>query len=256
MIWVVQENLFNEKEYRRFLQIIEKSGIEYRTVKVIPFSHEMIPAIEYEGKKVAYGSTTLMKIVLKEGWDPGCYFNENFDARKWSPAYGKDMLNSDAVFCKFKDVPLDYEEIFIRPCEDLKLFTGEVTSRDKFKEWQERVLTMDSESTLTKETYVAVSMPKKINREYRFFVVDGEIVTGSLYKIGRTVTTSIAVEPAALKFAQRMVRKWSPHKVFVIDVAHTPEGYKVIEINCANGAGFYSCDVSKLVQAIYVLETR
>jgi len=47
-----------------------------------------------------------------------------------------------------------------------------------------------------------------------------------------------------------MVDMWQPADAFVLDIALTHNGYKVLEVNCLNSAGFYAADVSKLVQAI------
>ena len=133
MIWVVQENLWKEKEYREFLCIIERSGIEYKSVTIIPFSHEITPIITYPGKKIAYGSTTLMKYTIKEKWDPGCYYNEYFDMRHLLKNYKEHMLSNGATICKFKDVDYNLPEFFIRTCEELKQYTGEVIKKINFK---------------------------------------------------------------------------------------------------------------------------
>ena len=256
MLWVIQHNLWSEPEYRNFVGIMKKSEIPHQCVTVIPFSHELTPAVDYPGRKIAYGSTTLMKLTIKEKWDPGCYYNENFDYRAWSKEYGKDLLNHDATVCKFKEVKMDADEFFIRPCKDLKEFTGALIKKKDFEEWKDHTLKMDSESSLTGETFVSYAPAKQIYKEYRFFIVDYKVCTYSLYRLNGTLVQDLPVEDEAVTFVQKMINKWSPHKVFVLDVALTPNGYKVIEINCANSSGFYKCDVSKLVQTIYKMETE
>jgi len=47
-----------------------------------------------------------------------------------------------------------------------------------------------------------------------------------------------------------MVDRWQPAEAFVIDIAKTYDGLKVIEINNFNSSGFYSCDVYKIVDSI------
>jgi hypothetical protein len=255
MLWVVQKNLFYEKEYNTFTDTIVKSGVPYQPVTVIPFSHEMIPIVEYQGKKVAYGSTTMMRITIKDGWNPGCYYDEEkFNAKVWLREYGVNCLNNDAVICQLKDVPEDMSAFFIRPCDDLKLFTGAVMNKEDFLDWKNRIVNADSVMTVTGDTWVYFAELKLILREYRFFVVDGKIVTGSTYKIGTRVTYDLPVEQGAQDFAMCMISIWQPHRVFVIDIAETPAGYRVVEINCANSAGFYNCDMSKFVQAVNELE--
>lgn len=51
-------------------------------------------------------------------------------------------------------------------------------------------------------------------------------------------------------FAQQMIDIWCPSRGFVIDVALTDDGYKMVEINGLNSAGFYAIDVQKLIEAI------
>jgi hypothetical protein len=144
--------------------------------------------------------------------------------------------------------------MFIRPCDDLKLFSGTMMNPGEFDAWKERIMNSDSVMTVTGETWVYVAKPKTILREYRFYVVNGKVITGSLYKLGDRITHDLPVEHGAWDFAERMINTWSPHRVFVIDIAETSKGYKVIEINCANSAGFYKCDMSKFVQAVNELE--
>ena len=261
MLWIIQKNLWSEPEYLDFVDILNRSEIPHQSVKVIPFSHDdpsygMIPKVVYPGRKIAYGSTTMMRYAIKEKWDPGCYYNEDFNYKSWYKAYGNNLLNHDAVVCKFKDVKTNLDEFFIRPCKDLKEFTGELIAKERFEEWKDRVLNMDSESTLCGDTEVSYAPPKKIYKEYRFFIVDYNVCTYSLYRLNGALVQNLPVEPEAVKFAQKMADKWSPEKVFALDVALTPDGYKVIEINCANGAGFYSCDISKLVQTIWSMENN
>jgi len=255
MIWVIQQNLWSEPEYRKFIDIMNRSGIPTQSVEVRPFSHEIIPKVEYEGKKIAYGSTTMMKVTIQEKWNPGCYYNEKFDFRYWVDGYKDDLLNYDGTVCQFKDVPTNLEDIFIRPCADLKEFTGLLINKKDFAEWKDLVLNLDSESTLNEDTWVTYASPKEIYKEYRFFIVDNKICTYSTYRINGWLDTKLPVEDDAIEFVQKMIDKWSPHKVFVLDVALTSKGYKVIEINCVNSSGFYNCDISKLVQTIWEMES-
>ena len=52
------------------------------------------------------------------------------------------------------------------------------------------------------------------------------------------------------RFASKMINRWSPADAFVVDIADTAEGPKVIEINTINFAGFYKADVQKIIVAI------
>ena len=99
--------------------------------------------------------------------------------------------------------------------------------------------------------YLCCTSPgKRIYREYRFFVVNGKVVTGSQYRVGLRVFSTECNEKDVIRYAQKMVDLWSPDVGYVLDIADTPEGFKVIEVNCLNASGFYACDMGKVVFAL------
>ena len=44
-----------------------------------------------------------------------------------------------------------------------------------------------------------------------------------------------------------MVDIYQPAEAFVIDVCLVEDDWKIVEINCINAAGFYLCDIQKLI---------
>ena len=252
MFWVIQENLYKEEAFLDLINAVEKYGAPYEIVKVVPFSHELIPDINPTGKIVVMGATTMIGIAKERNWHYGAFYNDNFDHRAWAAAYGTELLNNDAEVCMFKDVNPSYSPFFIRPAADRKTFTGEVIDKANFDLWLKQTEgATDGYSTLRPETLVITAPPKAIHREWRFFVVNGKVITGSLYKLGSRVIHLPALhdEDAAL-YAQKMVDVWQPDIAFVIDVALTDNDFKVIEINCLNSAGFYKSNVNLIVEAL------
>ncbi len=253
-MWVVQNNLYNESEYERMLEALERFGIEHIEIKVVPFVHDLVPEVVIDpGKNVlVMGTTTLVKIAKKRGWI--AFFNDNFDHDVWVKNYGRDMLNFDAKRIRFDEVVTHgLENFFIRPAKDNKIFTGKLYSIDEFKEWSEKILSSDFQSgftTLRPDTEVVIASPKKILQEYRLFIVDGKIVTSSLYKIGSTPRYDSVVDEDVLSFGSYVISKWVPDEAFVLDVARVEDGLKIVEINCINNSGLYACDSYKLVQAL------
>jgi hypothetical protein len=82
-------------------------------------------------------------------------------------------------------------------------------------------------------------------------VVDGQIVTYSLYKDGSRVVHRHEIDGDALDFGQRMVDINPGYsQAYVIDICRTEEGLKLLETNCLNAAGFYAADLVKLARAI------
>lgn len=247
MQWVIQNNLFNERGITDLLSVLEYQRRNVTLVEVIPFSHELVPVPEVQNPIVVMGSTTLVKIAQTYGWAPGVWFNDNFRFEAWFRHYGQDLLNADSVVCRFEDVAFE-GSVFIRPCEDLKQFAGSIVDDDEFSKWREKVLAYGD--TLNADTMVTYAPVKTIYSEYRFFVVKGEVVTGSRYKLGNRVLPSPDVDPEVLVYVKRMVQQWQPDEAFVIDIAMTDAGPKVIEINNLNSSGFYAIDVGTLISSI------
>ena len=253
MHWIIQENLYKEVAFIDLLQAVEKCGAPYNVVKVVPFSHDLIPEPEITGQIVVMGATTMIGIAKERGWSPGAFYNSNFDHAVWVKNMGDELLNYEAEICRFADINPTYNPFFVRPSEDRKIFSGQIIDKANFEVWKRSTeqVNYSGYSTLTPDTMVVVSPLKVIHGEWRFFVVDGIIVTGSLYKRGdRVIHLPLIHGEDAEVYATSMVEKWQPDRAFVIDVALTDSGYKVIEYNCLNSAGFYKSDVDRIVFAI------
>lgn len=250
MHWVVQNNLFNERGFHALLAVLEHGGIPHTLVKVIPFGGGIEPHVDVPGPVVVMGSLSLTRYARERGWVPGAFLNDNFDFRVWQRHLGEHLLNADARVYRFADVPAQPGPFFLRPCLDDKAFSGLVTTWEEFATWREQVLPLEEGATVTADTWVAVSEPKSIQREYRMVVVDGRVVTGTRYKLGERVMGSAEVEPEVYAFTQRMADRWSPDRAYVLDVFMHADALYVGEINNLNSVGFYAYDVGKMVAAL------
>jgi hypothetical protein len=255
MFWVIQENISNEEAYNSFVQALNDLALPYTVVKVVPFSRELIPDVNPTNPVVAWGSVSMENIAYDKGWNPGTFFNDNFDQRIWTSVYGDDMLNADVEFHEFCKIPAFEGTRFIRPVEDKKVFAGMVVHGEEIADWKVAILRYsDGYTTLRPETMVGVSGVKEIAMEWRFFVVNGKVITGSRYRQwGLSDYRRLEETIGPWEFAQKMVDKWQPAKAFVLDVAspaRTPYEYKVIEINCINAAGFYCADMRAVIEAV------
>lgn len=245
--WVVQDRMSED-----LIQALSELNQDYDVVTVIPFANEIIPDVNYEFTLpvIAMGSDSLLRLAKNKNWVPGAFTNDNFDVRIWLGIFGEKLLNHDSKIYKFGEIPapVDNTSFFIRPVYDLKIFAGNVVDSESFSSWQNKAVAYGD--TLNYDTPVAIAPPKRIYEEYRFFVVDGKIITQSRYKIGHKVIYSKEVNIDAINFAERMINIWVPDTAFVMDVAHTPDGYKVIEFNSINASGFYACDIKKIILAL------
>lgn len=279
MFWVLQSNLYNEYGYKKLLDSMENLSLSYLIVKPVPFTNRLLPLefdstihdfetypepdIPNKGKIIAMGSTTLTRIANERKWNPGSYINENFNFRVWYNKFGYNVLNQKSLITTpAKGIPLNILKqlpihLFIRPLDDSKAFCGMTIKLDKLLTWMDQMALIDEVEfqPMHKNTEILIADAKPIISEYRFFVVDGRVVTGSLYKKGTRVHSDPNVDDKILEFAQGCVDMWQPAKAFVLDIADTHLGPKVIEINNINSSGFYSADCQKIVSALEEMES-
>ena len=272
--WVVQKDLWNEKGYQQLLDALDERRIPYDVVRVRPFIHDFQPVIEPTGPVVVMGWEGFGIRARSLGWRPGAYLSTNLDQRIWMREWGDRCLNADSVVCRLGDVPEDHEEIFIRPVLDDKSFSGRLDTPASLAKWKAELAAVvasieagESMPTVTLDTVVAWASPKTILNEWRFFIVGGVVVTGSRYQSGgrssqermtlpdRTSSEwASSIEPDVWGFAQDAAEWWRPHPNFVLDVAETPDGLRIIECGCLNAAGWYDSDVSLIVDAVQEYE--
>lgn len=264
MHWVLQQNLYNEQAFTSLLEQLQRQETTYDVVKIIPFIAEMEPDINPEGSVFVCGATAMGKIAKRKGWLPGYYDVPPMDVI--ARGYGDHMLNADAVIAPFKDVPKVWDRFHLRPVNDGKAFAGTIFTWDEMVKWRDRVAALDGDdnslTTLTVRDLVVMSPLKTIYAEFRFFVVRDRVVTGSMYKRGDRVHYSSDVDPIVWDFAEMLTGQQArrldqdqpvtfvPAEAYCLDIALTPDGPKVIEINSINSAGFYACDMGKFVDAI------
>lgn len=253
MHWILQNNLFNEAAYQVLLDTLLRFDLSHTIHKVVPFIGELEPSFSGITKNICcMGSYSLRHIAKKEGWYPGVFDLESCDFNVQLKHWGTNMLNHDALVIPFGEAYFTSPSMFIRPIQDSKVFAGKVFDRNWFTEWQHRVcdLRKDDGSSLTYDTLIQVCRLKEIYTEARYWIVRGEIVTSSIYKIGNTVLYTPCNDIRYREFVQSMISIWQPHDAFVIDIADTPDGLKIIEINTLNSSGFYAADLQKLVMAL------
>ncbi len=148
------------------------------------------------------------------------------------------LLNgADAMFITLRDIPTilspDKSDLFIRPLSEGKEEPGNVKPRADIIALARKVLSIDPSEipggSLAHDTELMLTRPRKILKEWRLWVVDGRIITQSLYKEGYRVIYRPEIDDDARAFAQSLVdANPSYARAYVIDVCRTPEGLKMI----------------------------
>lgn len=150
---------------------------------------------------------------------------------------------------KFKDIQFT-DRKFIRPVEDLKQFSGTVVYSDRLAEWKDYVISYanGADITISDDTEVLISPVRHIEREYRFFIVNGVVITGCQYSLRTKFVCDTMVPDNILHAAQTWAKTYTPSVAVVMDVAVLDNNaIKIIEFNNFNSAGLYACDVEKII---------
>lgn len=251
--WLIQSNA-SKKDFDEIVAALKRTDSTFSYITIKPFTSE-VQGLPHNYKTlpvVLLGTVNLTTWGRKKGLR-GVWWNDDFNFEVQRNIFGTEMLNADAEIHPFGGIPHFEGEKFIRPVDDGKAFTGEIIDTHKLAAWQDRIQYFSGDDQIHPATKVLISSVKSIFREYRFFVVKGKVVTGSLYnEDNKLVRRPLWDEDApVVAYAQAMVDRWTPAEVFVIDIALLNDGTtKIIEINNANACGFYSSDIDAFINAV------
>lgn len=251
--WAIQTNFIAEDQVRRVWHAAEDAGARVQDIQLIPFCDELgndVPPLD--GVVIPYGATRLTRLARQRGWRGLCFDEAAFRVDAWN-RHRDDMLNQHVRQMSVRECMAamqreDEDSVwFVRPVQDLKQFDGTVTVAREIRRWMSSV---DSGNyDFGDDIEVIVAPVQKLHGEWRFFVVDGQVVDGSSYRIAGMRLANAVARPELYETAQSLADGWLPHRTCVMDVALTDEGYKVIEFNTFNSSGFYAHDIEKIVAA-------
>lgn len=187
---------------------------------------------------------------------------ESLSCHTYYAKYGKYLIQEEYGFYPFAEIPRikDFlyktygfkNKIFMRPDTGDKSFTGTVIGEPEF-EYQYKIAQARSKNT----DLCVVSKPTLIHSEYRFVIANRKVVAGSLYRIGGMLLPNKEYPEEAAALAEEIATVWSPHPIFVIDIAKLRNGeYRLMEIGMINGAGLYCCDARSIIGATAEIATR
>jgi hypothetical protein len=251
MLYIIQENVFQDRNYDIIFEALNRLDLEYEVVSCLPGEKSF--DFKTTRKDIfPFGSTKMAKLSVENDWYPGSFFGNNHDYSVYSEYYKDNLLNYDSQIITFGDkIEWIYNELkFIRPCKDSKLFNGQVFSQTKWEDMLEQKAENPYFEELSKDQLIQIGTVKKIYKEARIWIVGGKVVTSSYYRYGANVEYTENVEPEGLEFAQSMVDLYQVADSFVMDICLTPDGWKIVEINCINCSGFYKGDMQRVLIAL------
>ena len=260
MKFLIQHNLFDEFNRENLIETLNRYQLDYSFF--IPFENQIFKSEEINGEIVTspfiipiektwcFGSVSAAKYMSKLNITPGSMMNSNHDVEVYGKYY--EMLNETNHIMNFSDPLPDWlpEAFFARPTKDSKCFSGSLFMKSSWNEYVNTILENGNHLSAKSDTKVLVAPLRTIYKEIRCFVIKGRVITASQYKINGIVRYSEDVEPYIIEYAQSQVDKFQVADGFVIDIALTDNGLKVVEVNCINCSGFYLINIPKLIEAI------
>jgi hypothetical protein len=201
---------------------------------------------------VAYGSHEFCKALQRQhtGGEYLTYVSEMPDV---------EFLNTPAVATSWQQLranPQFWQNVmggtglFVRPNVNAKTFTGQCLP---YAQWEDRCAGLDQTSSVMPTTTVIVAAQQPILGEFRFVVAGGAVVAGSEYTWEGRLDVRRDWPAECYALAQHVAERgcgWTPDSVYVVDVALTPSGPRVVELNSFCCAGLYACDTLAVARAV------
>ena len=191
-------------------------------------------------------------------WQPGAFCNtQAFCCSSWYPLARQRLLHQHWTIVPASHLVTHQHKIaedlgspasvFVRPDSPLKPFSGRVLNVGSIS-----LRALDHGFYYEEETLPVVVAPvRQIDHEWRYVVVNGEVVAGSAYDAGRRAALPDSPNGAAWRFADQIARELSPpDDVYVLDVCYADKTFHLLELNPFSGADLYACDRMAIVQAV------
>jgi hypothetical protein len=192
--------------------------------------------------------------LYKETYYKSFFYDDNLFDQKNYKNLDLPMINKNCEIISLKDnLDRTFEiEKFIKPTSDLKGFVGGIikpgVSIEDFILNSARMPDWINEVSL-------ISDIKEIHSEYRFFVVNNKVITGSRYMLNKEVLPSEIIPESVLSKAHELAKAYTPERVFTMDLGLLSNGeIEIVEYNCFNGSGTYYAPLEELMLELMNLE--
>jgi len=173
-----------------------------------------------------------------------------FNCLEWLPALKKFALNNKYFFLDAETLLKGSEEffpVFIRPVKGFKEFSGQVFTKEKFTNEFNHLV----QKNYSPHTICQISPVQKVEKEYRFIVIDGKIVDGCLYlELDERKDGPYVQEAWGL--AEEVIKNdfFANFPNFVIDICESNGIFKLLEINSIHTSSFYSCNLDLIYEKL------
>lgn len=254
--WLIESDKLGE-DIPLLVKEIKKQGFECKVITDSVYSDiKWSDLYKSTDCVIFYGSIGMGGLIRRTNWIPGLYSNlHNYDVSYYFPAFNKFLLNSEYALIPYGDL-LNKKEwifrtfsskdaVFIKPNSGYKRFTGKLV----YIEYYDRDVEIFGAGGIRSEELVLVSPPYNILEEYRFFVVDNKVISGTEYKPDKI---ELKNNNEAWLFAEKVLSEvdYSPDRAWTLDICKTVYDYYVLEIGCFSCAGLYKANLEPIVKEV------
>lgn len=245
MHWLIQKNIIQNQE--EYIKALKELNIPFTLINT---KKKFIKKLNPKENYWAFGSVGLiLKLYKSDLFSKSVdYHPIQFQFSTMLKYYKEKTLNYDAKILPLKDINIEKEPMFIKPNKGLKIFNGKIMLPNYFKEFKKNII--NNKMNFDVNELMVISSKKFVNKEYRLFIVNNEIVSACQTMQYSYLNLNKFVPEEIFNFAKELIEIWTPSNNFVLDIASTPKGLKVVEINCINSSGPYLCDIKKIIKAI------
>lgn len=249
MYILIQSNIHKDPDFDRIYPILDELKIPFEKINLTS-SISKLEISENRNDVFVYGSVKLAMLGKQNSnWNPGSFYGGNHLFEINSKFYKENLLNYQIEVKELSEklVWKDREEKFIKPYKLAKLFTGNIFTKNKWENFVENSLSEPHTPLMNSKSLIQISEPRDIIKEARLWIVGGKIIEAVYYKILKDIPFEEKVEEQGIEFAEQMISTFTVAEAFVMDICLTDIGWKIVEINCINSAGFFpNANVKKI----------
>lgn len=259
IIWVLATDLGAQSNIGEFVDAIKKNNGDVHEVSLEEMlTPSYIPQVDNKRKVIFYGSVNFINWMADLDFNPGVFgTNQGYSYHNLCKNIPHEMIfnspsdpytvhgNANDILEALKDRS-DDELYFFKPGDDSKFIAGQIASVSDIRTKCNQLLNNQIPDA-DGNNPLLLSAPYGIESEYRLFVVDGEIVTGSKYYPNQDPE----VPDEVIQYGKEVIKHWNPEPLFVLDVVVSNSNYFVMEIQNFHSAGHYMADKDKLVSSIH-----
>jgi len=237
--WILENCIFeNANRYNELESLIIKNGDQI-------------------GKN--YNEPIICLSSLSTARDCGFYDKETYYVSNYSKYLGEEFLNENYIIMPLSKLANASEftaelignfisnTVFIKPNSGFKTFTGDCVDYTEIGEHCRDLLKMG----VSGNELCVISTAKDIKDfEFRFWIINGEIITHSAYSWADSGDyKDIKANNKIISYIERIIKDINI-PAYTIDICILEDKFKVVEINNIYTSGTYNCDLKKLYNGL------